>query len=116
MQPISPKSPNVAPPEAPGMGPDDILFTLFRHKQLILAGLILGIIGAGVVKVIYRPFWATEAKLNIPYIKETLPSDPSEPTARVRATDVTGQTIIGTEMEILKSIDVASNAAYIVGP
>ena len=33
--------------QPPGIGVDDVLFTLFRHKQLILAGFILGILGVG---------------------------------------------------------------------
>src|SRR5215467_5470263 len=112
MQPTSSNSSGVVNPPPPGMGPDDVLFTLFRHKELILAGLILGIIGAGIVKVIYHPFWASEAKINIPYIKETMPGGPEDSHTQFHSTDVNGSTVIGTEIEILKSADVASNAAF----
>ncbi len=61
------------------MGVDDILFTLFRHKQIILAGFILGILGAGIVRVVYHPMWVSEAKLNVPYIAEHLPAGPVDP-------------------------------------
>ena len=98
------------------MGVDDILFTLFRHKQIILAGFILGILGVGVVRMVYHPLWVSEAKLNVPYIAEHMPSGPLDPEGVIKQTDPNGQMTIGTEVEILKSFDVSSNAAYAVTP
>jgi len=102
--------------QPPGLGVDDVLFTLFRHKQIILAGFILGILGAGVVRVVYRPLWVSEAKLNVPYIAEHLPAGPVDPEGVIKQTDPNGQMTIGTEVEILKSFDISSNVAYVIKP
>src|SRR5690242_9742399 len=95
----------------PGIGVEDILFTLFRHKELILAGLVLGVIGAGTVRLTHKPYYVSETELNVPYIKESLPIGPVDPDQRTGFVDPNGQTILATEARILTSFDVSSNAA-----
>jgi succinoglycan biosynthesis transport protein ExoP len=105
-----------AQPRPAGMNVDDILFTLFRHKQMILACFIVGAIGAALVRAFYPPVFFSEAKVNVPYVVKQLPGGPIDPDAHVQLTDARGEMILGTEMEILKSFSIASNAAAIVGP
>src|SRR5215469_4477710 len=100
----------------PGMNMDDILFTLFRHKRLIVAFFTLGAIGAAAIRAFYPPLYFSEAKLNVPYVATTIAPGPVDPAANIQLTDSRGEMILGTEIDTLKSFDVASNAAAIVGP
>jgi succinoglycan biosynthesis transport protein ExoP len=105
-----------ATPKPAGITVDDILFTLFRHKQMILACFIAGAIGAALVRAFYPPLYFSEAKLNVPYISQTIAPGPADPADHIQITDPRGEMILGTEIDTLKSFDVASNAAAIVGP
>jgi uncharacterized protein involved in exopolysaccharide biosynthesis/Mrp family chromosome partitioning ATPase len=113
---ISPTNGAPSAPRPAGMNVDDILFTLFRHKQMILACFIVGAIGAAAVRAFYPPVFFSEAKVNVPYVVKQLPGGPIDPDAHIQLTDSRGEMILGTEMEILKSFSIASNAAAIVGP
>jgi len=93
---------------------DDILFTLFRHKWLILAFFCFGIIAASLMRVTKPPPYVSEAKLMVPYVIEQ--QGPTAPGANVQLPENSGQSVINTEVEILWSFDVASNAARMVGP
>ena len=44
-------------PAAGGLGMDDVFFTLFRHKLLILAFVCLGVIAAVVVRIVKPPLY-----------------------------------------------------------
>ena len=105
-----------AQPRPAGLNVDDILFTLFRHKQLILACFIVGAIGAAAVRAFYPPMFCSEAIVNVPYVANKLPGGPIDPDSNIQLTDSRGEMILGTELQILKSFDVASNAAAMVGP
>src|SRR5438270_7209775 len=99
-----------------GMTQDDIYFTLFRHKWLILGFICLGIVGAIAVRVIRPPLYMSRAKLMIHYVVNTTKPDPANPGEQVLPTEPGGQSIINSEVEILKSLDVATNVAAIIGP
>jgi len=103
-----------APEPSTGMGMDDVLYTLFRHKWLILAFIFLGAAGAFAYRAMRPPFFVSQAKINIPYIKESGPTGTGNET--LKPSDVGPQSIINTEVEILRSLDVASNAAAAFGP
>src|SRR5437899_4428185 len=99
---------------ASGMSVDDVLYILFRHKWLILAAICLGAAGACMVRVMRPPFYVSQAKINVPYVKESGPTATGNET--FHPTDAGAQSIINTEVEILRSLDVASNTAASVGP
>src|SRR6266850_2050469 len=99
-----------------GMNADDVLFTLFRHKWLIVAFICLGAAGACMVRVMRPPLFVSQAKLNVPYIKESAPTAGPAGADAFRQTSSGAQSVINTEVEILRSLDVASNAAVKVGP
>src|SRR4051794_9283375 len=102
-------------PRPAGMNVDDILFTLFRHKQMILACFIMGTIGAALVRAFYPPVYFSEAIVNVPYVANRLPGGLADPDSNIQLTDARGEMILGTELQTLKSFDVASNAAMMVG-
>src|SRR2546423_4962158 len=109
-------APNTAPTNETGtsMGVDDVLYIVFRHKWLILAAIFLGAAGACMVRVMRPPLYVSQAKINVPYIKESGPTATGNET--YHATDAGAQSIINTEGEILRSLNVASNTAVKVGP
>ena len=57
-----------------GMSTDDVLYTLFRHKWIILAFILLGAAGACMVRALRPPLYVSQAKLNVPYVKESGPA------------------------------------------
>ena len=97
-----------------GMNADDVIYTLFRHKWLILAFICLGAAGACMVRVLRPPMYVSQAKLNIPYVKESGPTGSGADT--FKPTGVGAQSVINSEVEILRSLDVASNVAWKIGP
>src|SRR5436190_20912993 len=105
-----------AQPRPAGLNVDDVLFTLFRHKRMILACFAAGAIGAAVIRAFYPPVFFSEAKLNVPYVTTPIAAGAVDPTSNIQLTDSRGEMILGTEMDTLKSFDVASNAAAIAGP
>jgi polysaccharide biosynthesis transport protein len=102
-------------PNAGGLTLEDAYFTLFRHKWLILAFLCLGIVGAALVPILRPPPYVSWAKLMVLYVVDR-GANMAGPDAVVRSTEAGGQSVINSEIEILKSADVASNAAVVVGP
>src|SRR5437016_2016051 len=105
---------NPAPP-APtlGISVDDILFTLFRHKWLILAFFSLGAIGAVGVRLIRPPNYYSRAKLLMPFDVDKPPGPAGE--GVVHMPENGGASVLNNEIEILYSHDVASNAVRTIG-
>src|SRR5256885_841572 len=63
---------------AAGMTQDDVYFTLFRHKWLILGFICLGITGAIAIRVIRPPLYMSQAKLMVQNVlskEDKLPGD-----------------------------------------
>src|SRR5262245_11582568 len=99
-----------------GMGIDDVLFTLFRHKWLILAFVCLGAVATVVVRFVRPPRYVSYAKLMVHYITETRAPSPDGPEGRILWPESGNQAALSSEIEILKSLDVATNVAASVGP
>jgi polysaccharide biosynthesis transport protein len=99
-----------------GIGLEDVYFTVFRHKWLILAFACLGVIGAALVPLVRPPSYVSWAKLMVLYVVETKHSNVAGPEAVIKSTDMGAQGVINSEIEILKSADVASSVATAVGP
>ena len=103
-------------PPAPGLKVSDIYYVLFRHKWKIILLSLAGICGAGVVFKFRTSNYESEAKLLIHYVLET-----KSPTVRgvgdsqIVSPDGHGESIIATEMEILRSFDLARQVATNVG-
>jgi polysaccharide biosynthesis transport protein len=100
-----------------GFTADDAVFTLFRHKWLILAFVCLGVAGAVAVRFVKPPLHVSKAKLKVHYVlntREMTPATPDSPHAQ--SLDAGAQGIIAAEVEILTSLDVAKRAAETIGP
>jgi succinoglycan biosynthesis transport protein ExoP len=103
----------------PSLNLGDIYYVLFRHKWKIL---ICSLAGLAVAVILYRldpPMYQSEAKLLVRYIisenKMIGPNPDSAATSSI-PTDQRGATIMATETEILKSIDLAMEVARAIGP
>lgn len=97
---------------AAGLAFGDILFTLFRHKFLILGGILLGIISAGIVRVIKPPNFESTAKIYIPYVVNITPIKTAETEGVVQSSS---ETVMNTEAEMVKSFNTALDAATNIG-
>src|SRR5690349_6598309 len=101
----TPQTPHVAPATpAAGMNVDDVLFTVFRHKWLILAFFCMGVVGAVTVRVLRPPYWVSEMKVLIPFVIEK-PVGPEATPGTVQFSDNGGPSVLNTEIEILWSHD-----------
>ena len=111
-------------PQAPlhdvGTGPslsrNDFLYALFKHKKKILFGAIVGLAAAVAVYFYYPAVYESDAKLLVRYLVERSTVDtvdsPRNPGGYAPATD----SVIGSEIEILNSWDLAVQTAEAVGP
>ena len=99
------------------MSLDDVLFTLFRHKRLVLAFCCLGVAGAAVARMLCPPLYVSEAKLMVHYVLESRGVSPGSPEAEnIKQIDPGALAIIAQEVEILTSSDVIAQAVDTVGP
>jgi len=98
------------------MNLDDVLYTLFRHKWLILGFFCLGIAAAMAVCLVRPPVYVSKAKIMVQYVMESRPVSASDPESQhVQKIDPGVQGIIGSEIEILTSLDVAEQTVNEVG-
>ena len=98
-----------------GIGRNDILFALFKHKKKIALGAAVGILAAVAVYFEWPATYVSNAKLLVRYVVERTTVDNVDATrggAYASATD----TVIAAEMEILSSWDLAVQTAEAVGP
>ena len=96
---------NVTP--AGGMSLGDIYFTLFRHKWKIISFSISGVLAALALLLSKPPLYEYVAKLDILYVVQGKPSNPSgDEASTTMSPNGPGYGIILTELEILQSGDV----------
>jgi polysaccharide biosynthesis transport protein len=101
--------------QATGLSLADIYYTLFRHKWKIIGLSAAGFLAAGLVYLLQPPVYMSEAKLFIRYVLEArLPSgiggDP-----QIKTLDSGGANIINSEIEIMKSLDLADQVVEAIG-
>lgn len=96
------------------MGVQDILFILCKHKWMILICSLLGLGAATAVYVMNEATYQSQAKLLVRYVLERSAVDPyqSQENSGVRGP---GEDVIGTEIEILTSADLAAEVAGAIG-
>jgi uncharacterized protein involved in exopolysaccharide biosynthesis/Mrp family chromosome partitioning ATPase len=108
--------PDGGPGAGPGFGIDDVYYTLFRHKWLILTSACLGILAAGAIFLVTPTLYVARAKLMVRYVLDTNPLNPVGQSQMVNKPDWGGNNIMNTELEIVTSLDVAEKTADKVGP
>ena len=98
------------------MGLDDIYYVLFRHKWKIIILAIAGIVGAAVIYRLKPPDYQSDAELFIKYVAENASPGPNSGETRVPVTELTPESVINSEIQVLSSFDVAKQAAADIGP
>ena len=104
-------------PHSPGMSLDDVTFTLFRHKWLILGFVCLGIAGMVGMRLVRPPMYFSKAKLMVHYVVEQRAVNAGNPEEqKVTSLDAGAQSAINAEIEILTSLDVVTQVVAMVKP
>jgi uncharacterized protein involved in exopolysaccharide biosynthesis/Mrp family chromosome partitioning ATPase len=99
-----------------GVHLSDILFALFKRKRTIIVCAVVGIIAAAAVYFLFPPCYESQAKLLVRYVLERSAVDPIEAEKAATASNSEGDRVIGAEMEILTSWDLAVQVAQAIGP
>ncbi len=100
-----------------GLKLGEILFALFKRKRTIIVCAAAGIIAAAAVYFLSPPSYESQAKLLVRYVLERSGVDPveAEKAGAVANTEAADR-VIGAEMEILTSWDLAMQVAEALGP
>ncbi len=104
---------NKAGPQHSGMTLEDIYFVLFRRKWLILGFSLAGILCALAVCLINPPQYKSEAELSLSVLEAKPIRVPGEET---RPMNEPSENIINTEIDILKSLDLAQQVVQAITP
>lgn len=106
-----------SPPKAPekSIGVQDVIFILFKHKWMILILTLLGLGGAAYVYLNQKPLYQSEAKLLVRYVMETGSVDTYNQMKSPGGGRRGGDPVLITEMEILSSVDLATDVASAIG-
>jgi len=98
-----------------GVNLSDILFALFKRKRTIIVCAAVGIIAAAAFYFLQPPSYESQAKLLVRYVLERSAVDQIEgANAGVSSSDTTDK-VIGAEIEILTSWDLAVQVADAIG-
>jgi uncharacterized protein involved in exopolysaccharide biosynthesis/Mrp family chromosome partitioning ATPase len=97
-----------------GIHLSDILFALFKRKRTIMGCAAVGIIAAAAVYFLYPSSYESEAKLLVRYVLERRGVDPIDGANSAGPNDT--DKVIGAEIEILTSWDLAVQVAEALGP
>src|SRR5689334_19596759 len=100
---------------APGIGIDDICFTLFRHKWLILGFICLGLVAAAGMRITHPPKYASRAELMVKFVIDRQAAGPMTAEGHIISAESSAN-IMTTEIEMIKSLDVAKGAAALLTP
>jgi uncharacterized protein involved in exopolysaccharide biosynthesis/Mrp family chromosome partitioning ATPase len=100
-----------------GMNLSDILFALFKRKWTVILFALAGIIAAAAFYFFYPPVYESQAKLLVRYVLERSAVDSIDSTnAAPAAAQSSNDRVIGAEIEILTSWDLAVQVAQAIGP
>ena len=99
-----------------GVHLDDVLFALFKRKSTVLLCVLFGIVAAVALCLLWPASYESRAKLLVRYVLERSGVDPIEAEKAVAASSNEGDRVIGAEVEILTSWDLAVQVADAIGP
>ena len=103
------------PQHSTGLTLADIYYIIFRHKWKILSFSVLGLAVAAVVYVTSPPMYVSEAKLLIRYVVESSMPSGIAGDPQIKNPDPRGDNIINSEVEVLQSLDLATQVVDIIG-
>jgi uncharacterized protein involved in exopolysaccharide biosynthesis/Mrp family chromosome partitioning ATPase len=104
------------PQDDSGLRLNDVLFALFKRKWTVLLCALLGMIAAAAAWFLWPAMYESRAKLLVRYVVERSGVDPVEAEKAVGASSDEGERVIGAEIEILTSWDLAVQVADAIGP
>ena len=99
-----------------GIHLSDILFALFKRKWTIILCALVGIIAAAAFYFFYPPVYESQAKLLVRYVLERSAVDPIEAREPSGTSSSDTDKVIGAEIAILTSWDLAVQVAQAIGP
>src|SRR6266576_1991518 len=99
-----------------GLNVNAILFALFKRKWTILLCAAVGIIAAAAFYFFCPPVYESQAKLLVRYVLETSAVDPIEGAKPSGTSSNDVDKVIGAEIAILTSWDLAVQVAQAIGP
>jgi uncharacterized protein involved in exopolysaccharide biosynthesis len=99
-----------------GLNLSVILFALFKRKWMIILCALLGIVAAAAVYFLYPPGYESQAKLLVRYVLERSAVDQIEGTKPAAHVSKDTDKVIGAEIAILTSWDIAVQVAQAIGP
>jgi uncharacterized protein involved in exopolysaccharide biosynthesis/Mrp family chromosome partitioning ATPase len=94
----------------------DILFALFKRKRTIIVSAMVSILAAAAVYFLFPPCYQSQAKLLVRYVTERSAVDPIDAEKAAAASNNEADRVIGAEIEILTSWDLAVQVAQALGP
>src|SRR5947208_1233336 len=103
-------------PQHSGINLNDIFFALFKRKWTILLCAAVGMLVAAAFYFLYPPVYESQAKLLVRYVLERSGVDPIEAEKAGAAAGTEADRVIGAEIEILTSWDLAVQVAHAIGP
>lgn len=93
--------------------PREIYYILHRHKWLIAIVAVLSVTAALILRSFWRVPYESSAMLMIKYVHDDkLPEKTAE---NQMSTDIRGEAAINSELDVLRSYDLASNVVAILG-
>ncbi len=99
-----------------GLTLGDIYYVLFRRKWIIIPLAALGVIAAVAFHFLTPVVYSSEAKVLIRYLYEKQNLNPVPNDSSIKSVDSDGSGIIISELEILRSLDLAEQVAEAIGP
>src|ERR1035437_8904874 len=103
-------------PQASGLNLADIYYILFRHKWKIVLLSVAGFLAAAGVYFTMPASYTSEAKLFVRYILESRLPNGITGDQQIKTLDTGGANIINSEIEIIRSLDLAVQVAKTIGP
>jgi polysaccharide biosynthesis transport protein len=94
---------------------NDIFIALFKHKKKIVLAAAVGLIAAAAVYFRYPPIYESQAKLLVRYLVERSTVDAIDNPNGASLMGRGGDNVLGSEVEILSSWDLAVQTADAVG-
>jgi uncharacterized protein involved in exopolysaccharide biosynthesis/Mrp family chromosome partitioning ATPase len=104
------------PPHHSSLSRNDVLSALFKHKKKIALCAALGFLASAAVYLFYPPVYESQAKLLVRYVLERSGVDPIDGTRGSVSFGQGSENVLGSEVEILTSWDLAVQAAEGIGP
>ena len=109
--------PRPSPAQAsPGLTRNDFLFAIFRHKKMIVFLTLVGLAAAAALYLLYPPLYQSNAKLLVRYVLDRSAIDSIDGSTSSTASSRSIDAIIGAEVEIIRSWDLAVQVAEAIGP